>query len=139
MTNAHQHDDDSAYEADYEVGYKKPPESGQFKLGHKRAKGRPKGSKNAKTIARMVFFEKISYLSNGKKVKAEAFEVMLRKLRGKALEGDLRAITQVASIIFALDPPEQEAPPPELTEAERAVMGNYLALQQMMLPDNDDE
>lgn len=127
-------DEDCSSDEDYEVGYKKPPKSGQFTPGHKRIKGRPKGAKNVRTIARVVFFERMPYRKNGKSTRSEALKIMLLRMRAAALNGDRHATMNAVSILLPFEPPEQEAAPAELTEAEQQVLSNILTMQQMLLP-----
>jgi len=115
-------------EPTYEVGYKKPPKSGQFPPGHKLSKGRRKGSKNIRTIIGEVFYEKIGFTLKGKKAKAPAIEVILRQLQSKALGGDQKAILSAVSIVLGNEPAEEAPPPPELSEAEKRVMANWIEM-----------
>ena len=55
---------------EYEVGYGKPPKSGQFKPGQSgNKKGRPKGRKNFETEFLEELYEKVPIKENGKETK----------------------------------------------------------------------
>lgn len=52
---------------DYNVGYKNPPKDTQFKKGMSgNPKGRPKGTKNIRTVLNDTLNEKIQITQNGK-------------------------------------------------------------------------
>ena len=54
----------------YEVGNCKPPKHSQFQKGKSgNAKGRPKGSKNLKTLIREEFLKPITVVEKGKSTK----------------------------------------------------------------------
>jgi hypothetical protein len=112
----------------YDVGYKKPPKSSQFKKGHSgNPKGRPKGSKNLFSMVLKESQEKVRI--NGPRgprtvTKAQAG---LMQLSNSAAKGDLRAIRQLTELIKASE--ESLAPNvPEHTQLEkdREVMATLL-------------
>jgi hypothetical protein len=84
----------------YAVGYARPPVHSRFQPGQcGNPRGRPKGSKNLRTIAEKCAFEPV-IIREGKRVrKAAAFEVMLKQAFAKALKQDIRA---AAFIVAAL-------------------------------------
>lgn len=75
------------------VGYGKPPMVTRFKNSGN-LKGRPKGSKNRKTIVREVAGEMHTVVENGKKRRRSTLELMLLALRNRAMAGDVRAIRE---------------------------------------------
>ena len=75
-----------------EVGYCKPPKHSQFKKGQSgNPKGRPKKSRNAKTILTETFDELVEIKTNGKAKKLTVREIMYRAQAGKAARGDTKA------------------------------------------------
>ena len=84
---------------DYEVGYGKPPKSGQFKEGKSgNPKGRPKGTRNFNTDLEEVLASKVTVTENGKPNKVSSQFAVLMRLREQALAGDPRAIAQFLSL-----------------------------------------
>jgi hypothetical protein len=72
------------------IGYCRPPKHSQFKPGH-RPKGRPKGSRNFRTIARSILRKRVRVTRNGKTYKIPAFEALMLRELDKAYAGDARA------------------------------------------------
>ena len=68
------------------VGHACPPGRRRFK-GAGNPKGRPRGSKNKKTIVRQVALEEHLGVEKGKKVSRTTLELVLMRLRIMALEG----------------------------------------------------
>jgi len=57
--------------------------------------GRPPGSRNLSTILREMLDEHIDVVIDGKKVKKQFKDAIIRKLIKKANDGDLRAIQEI--------------------------------------------
>lgn len=78
---------------DYVVGYRRPPETTQFKPGESgNPKGRPKGSRPVGTLLQDILQQKIAVTENGKTKRIPVLEVMLRRLANDAMRGEQRAI-----------------------------------------------
>jgi hypothetical protein len=90
---------DSATEADepaaleQQVGYGNPPMVRRFKGDSGNVKGRPRGSKNHKTIMREVANEMHPVVEDGKRWRRSTAELMLLALRNRAAQGAVRAIS----------------------------------------------
>ncbi len=86
------------------VGYGKPPMKRRFKKSGN-SKGRPKGSKNRKTIVKAVANEMHSVLENGKHRRLSTLDLVLLRLRNMALEeGNDRAFEELHRLIKAYQP-----------------------------------
>lgn len=78
---------------DYEVGYGRPPKATQFKKGISGNKrGRPKGRKNARTIAREALDRKRPVTMDGRRKKMSNMEIGIERQAQKMSEkGDQKA------------------------------------------------
>ena len=75
------------------VGYKQPPRDTQFKPGKSgNPKGRPRASKNMKSVLKKVLEERLPIRENGKSRKRSKGDVMLRRLVHLGIEGNWRAL-----------------------------------------------
>ncbi len=106
------------------VGYRKPPTRRRFKKSGN-SKGRPKGSKNRKTIVKAVANEMHSVLENGKRRRLSTLDLVLLRLRNMALEeGNDRAFEELHRLIKAYQPQETNddvgylVVPAEMTQEE---------------------
>ena len=79
--------------ADYAVGYKKPPAATRFQPGKSgNPKGRPQGGGAAIEEAIFkVMDEPLVAAEDGKRRRMPAMEAIFRRLRTKAMNGDVRA------------------------------------------------
>lgn len=87
-----------------DIGYKKPPAATQFQKGKSgNPKGRPKGSKNNKTIFESLAQTEIEgKLPNGEE-KVTILEAIVAKLAAKAVAGDQRAINKFVDTMAGYD------------------------------------
>jgi hypothetical protein len=91
---------------EYEVGYKRPPKSNQFKKGKSgNPKGRPKGRKNLKTDLEEELKERITIRENGMPRSISKQRAMVKAITAKAVRGDGKAF---ATILASLQRYEAE-------------------------------
>ena len=87
-----------------EVGYRKPPTRRRFKKSGN-SKGRPKGSKNRKTIVKAVANEMHTLIEDGKRRRRSTLDLVLLRLRNMTLEeGNDRAFEELHRLIKAYQP-----------------------------------
>jgi hypothetical protein len=83
----------------YDVGFGKPPKSGQFQKGKSgNPKGRPKGTPDLKTILRKLLSAQVTITENGRKKRVSTLTATVMRLNEKALKGDMRAIEKLLSL-----------------------------------------
>lgn len=97
-------DDGSAKPSPNEaVGYRNPPTYRRFKESGN-SKGRPKGSKNRKTIVREVASEMHTVIENGEQRRRSTLELVLLRLRNMALEAkNMRAFDEMQKLLKAYE------------------------------------
>lgn len=84
----------------YEIGYRRPPKSGQFKKGQSgNPKGRPKGSKNFMTLLDQELDQKITVNENGRKKEISRMQAMVKRMVAESLQGNLRALMTMIEIM----------------------------------------
>lgn len=72
----------------YEVGYKKPPKSSQFKKGQSgNPKGRPKKKQTTDVLLEKELSKKVRVNVDGKEALLTKHEILIRQLVDKAVKG----------------------------------------------------
>ncbi len=121
---------------EYAVGYGKPPRNTRFKPGRSgNSKGRPKGSKNFKTLIDRELDAKVVIREAGKRQQLSKREVVAKQLVKKALEGQDRAIAAIIKLDEALEAVmkaheaagEAAATEESLDEDDRAILADFTA------------
>lgn len=83
----------------YAVGYGRPPAWTRFWPGQSgNPKGRPKGTRNAASMARDALERKVDVRENGAQRKMTVREVSYRRLADKAVSGDVKALNYLLSL-----------------------------------------
>lgn len=94
---------------DYEVGYRKPPKSGQFKRGQSgNPKGRPKGARSLDSMALSMLKERILIKTPEGMRKVPKIEALLMKQVEKASKGDAKALQTLLSLYESAVSEEQK-------------------------------
>ena len=83
-------------------------------------KGRPKGSKNQKTIYKQASEAKVDVMVDGKKVTMTKKEAAYHQMVQQALAGNLKAMAMMMGLDEKYDPPELVPPTPEESAANFA-------------------
>lgn len=125
---------------DYEVGWGKPPKSGQFKPGKSgNPKGRPNGARGFKTDLEEALKASISVTKNGKSVKMTAQQAVIARLMEKALNGDIRALAEIISLTVKHfpDEPEENTQDAPLPKPDADILDRYV--QEQMKSDGAQE
>lgn len=93
------HTNDDNNDAEYEVGYKKPPRQTQFRKGQSgNPKGRPKGTPNFKTDVQALLKKPIRLNKNGRTETVSTQQGLLLRLGDSALKGNARALSQALTL-----------------------------------------
>lgn len=113
----------------YSVGYKKPPQSTQFKPGLSgNPKGRPKWTKNLKTDLEEELQERIDIKEGGAPKKVSKQRAIIKSQAAKAAGGDPRAANLLFAMVMKLL--KEEVEPIEeldLTAADKEILEKYAA------------
>ena len=98
---------DSPEITDYTVGYGKPPLIRRFKVGQSgNRRGRPRGSKNRKTIVRGIANEMHTVTEGDQQRPRSTLELMLLAFRNCAAEGNVRAFRAYTKYLTKYEPQE---------------------------------
>ena len=90
---------------DSTVGYGKPPMKRRFKSGESgNRRGRPRGSKNRKTIVREIMNEMHAVTEDGRRRRRSTIELVLLALRNRAVEGNVRAFRAYKKFLAKYEP-----------------------------------
>ncbi|WP_299353505.1 DUF5681 domain-containing protein [uncultured Shimia sp.] len=104
---------------DYEVGYAKPPKSGQFKKGQSgNAKGRPKGAKGVRASLKRELNSKITVREGNREVRISKAEAMAKQLMANGLKGDKQAQMAILKLDLELFSAETDGAETEMATEE---------------------
>jgi hypothetical protein len=96
---------------DFEVGYCRPPKSGQFKRGQS---GNPVGRRrhSGRFTDRLLeaLNEKVTINENGCKRKITKWEALAKQIANKGASGDLKSIKLLLQIVDGIQEPEPVRP-----------------------------
>jgi hypothetical protein len=113
----------------YEVGYGKPPQHTRFARGQiGNPKGRPKGSKNFKTLLLAELKTPLPIVENGKRKKITKQGAVVKQLVNKAAAGDPRAMVALLNEIRHLEAGSGDVARPSepLSQSDEMVMEGIL-------------
>lgn len=113
----------------YEVGYSRPPKATRFKPGSSgNPYGRPKGTKNFKTLFEEELRDKIM-IRDGKETKSVSKqEAIIKTIMRDALKGEPKAITNLLALIMKFNlAKSEEASAPDRDSASESILAAYLA------------
>jgi hypothetical protein len=117
----------------YKVGYGRPPLESRFKPGTSgNKKGRPKGSRNTKSIVEEVINSPVTVRENGKARKTTKLRAVIEATTLSAMKGDIRAVNALVALLIRighLDQPEHEGLMTCLPQEDEAIINNYLRRQ----------
>jgi hypothetical protein len=106
--------------ANYETGYKKPPNHSKFKKGHSgNPKGRPKGAKSLKDLVGKALWRLVQMKAGEVVSKVPALEASVNAIMAKAMHGDVKAFQCVVKLWDKL----LEAPSPAQHRGSEAASG----------------
>lgn len=112
---------------DYDVGYGKPPKSGQFRKGESgHQKGRLKGRKNLKTELLEELAERIHIREDGERRQISKQRAIIKQLVAKAIKGDPRAASAVFQFVQRVVGEQDPASEPTLTTADEEILAAFL-------------
>ncbi len=115
-------------EADYAVGFKKPPLQTRFRKGNPGR--RPRAGRNLKTLLAEALETQITVAGDdGKRRKISKRELGIARLADRFAEGDRHAIKLLLDLALELErrPPPAPAERPPLDAADRIVIENLIA------------
>ena len=129
----------SGQRKDYEVGYGRPPKSGQFQPNQSgNPKGRPKGSRNFGTIVHAVMSSKIPIVGRGQRKSVSADEALLRTFYKLAVNGNVKAGAYLLSLRAQYQLAEVDETPEEgLSGRDQEILQNFI--QQFGKPKKGDK
>lgn len=117
----------------YEIGYRRPPKSTQFKPGQSgNRKGRPKGSQNLRTVLGKELNAKVTVTENGRRKTVPKREIIAKQLVNKAATGDIKATAillaeeRVAEQVHATLNPVGAHAAPDLNPEDQRVFSGIL-------------
>lgn len=104
-------------------------------------KGRPRGSKNQKTMYKNAFDKMIIVGMDGKQKSMSLKEAAYHQLAQKAAAGDLKAFSIQKELDEKFDPPELVPPTPEESAADYATLEAFIELREkfQVFRKKDDE
>ncbi len=117
---------------DYAIGRGKPPRHKRFKPGQSgNPGGRPKGSRNFKTILQEILEAGIELTENGRKRKVTLVAALIKRQAQEGLRGNMRAIENLLDRYERHAPPEPLAEDDEFPERDADILRRALAVRDL--------
>ena len=114
--------------ATYRIGYANPPIEHQFKPGQSgNPKGRSKGARDRRTVAREVANELHDVKIDGMPPRLSTLELVLLTLRDEAVKGNVAAIQQVERLVSTYGPSQDSVTPGVLVAPETLSPEEWIA------------
>ena len=121
----------------YEIGYRRPPKSGQFKKGQSgNPKGRPRGSNNFLTMLDQELEQPIVVNENGRKRTVSRMQAMVKRMVAGALQGDQKALLTLVEILRRTGKFEQTDIEALVPDDYESILETYVAKRQKNPPKN---
>jgi hypothetical protein len=113
---------------DYEVGFRRPPKSTQFKPGKSgNPRGRPKGIRPVSAVLQQILAQRIAVTENGRTRRLPTLEVMLRRLANDAMRSEPSALKLMLSLVDRYgETPETSLSVDEIHAEDQAIIQKYL-------------
>jgi len=113
----------------YEVGKGRTPEATRWKPGQTgNPHGRPKGSRNAATMAKAALSRKVAATVNGRKHQMTVAEIAYRRLGDKAMAGDQKALGFLLMLANNIEPSDAGSTDSITTpEQDLAIIADYFS------------
>ena len=112
----------------YEIGYRRPPVSSQFKKGQSgNPKGRPRGTRNFLTLLKHELSQSIVVNENGKKKTITRLQAMVKRIVAGALQGDQKALLTLVEILRRTGQFEEPDMSAVLPEDYESILEAYVA------------
>jgi hypothetical protein len=112
----------------YEIGYRRPPRSSQFKKGTSgNPKGRPKGTRNFLTLLQQELSRSIVVNENGKKKTITRMQAMVKRMVVGALQDDQKALMTLVEILRRTGQFEEADISTLLPDDYEAILDSYVA------------
>lgn len=131
-------------EAEYRVGYGKPPTHTRFKAGQSgNPRGRPKAARGLNTIVRDTLTQKVAVRTSAGEKKISRIEAVLQKTLEQAMKGNPRALAQLIKLYGEAVPdelPEVAAPAEQIHEDQTAAdLAILAALQEELRAERGEQ
>lgn len=118
--------DEHNNDADYEVGYKKPPTHSRWQPGQSgNPRGRPKKVKDFEKLLDIELSRTLRITEGGQQVSLTKRELILKTLVNDALKGDLRALKMLLPFIVRQQTVEGFEPDSADREALQQLVGQF--------------
>jgi hypothetical protein len=116
----------------YEVGKGRPPKATRWQSGQSgNPNGRPKGSKNAATMAQAELKRRVTATVSGKKRQLTVADIAYRRLGDKAMIGDQKAFGFLLMLANHVDPTDAKPAENSTTpEQDLEIIADYFKRQQ---------
>ena len=127
--------------ARYAVGYGRPPTSSQFQPGQSgNPQGRPKGMRNASSMAREALERTINIKVQRAWRKMTVRKAAYRRLAERAVAGDAKALDYLLSLESEEHPPGSDQAETERSAAkDLAILQDFFDRRRPSLPRHDDQ